>query len=182
MLIASAVFPWPQGFGIGDHDRTARRSFIADRTNRQSAEVGQGAKAAPCHGEIIIAFEPSLIGAALGKARDGADASKISLLGSSNKAQGCRAHAATPLNPYQKAASAFPSHSMRKSSPCCTQAMYGGTRLVPCETMTFLCADSHRCHADHHTPRQLAALLALTSPRFLTSIVRDCAGDVVEGP
>lgn len=36
--------------------------MIGDRTSRQSAEFDQGADAAPCHGEVIIAFNPALMG------------------------------------------------------------------------------------------------------------------------
>ncbi|MBB1497517.1 Ldh family oxidoreductase [Paracoccus sp. MC1862] len=35
--------------------------FIGDRTSRQSAEFDAGQNAAPCHGELIIAFDPALL-------------------------------------------------------------------------------------------------------------------------
>ena len=47
--------------------------LIADRTSRQSAEFDQGARAAACHGELVIAFNPTLISSALGKEREAED-------------------------------------------------------------------------------------------------------------
>ena len=44
--------------------------FIADRTSRQSAEFDGTARAAPCHGELIIAFNPVLIGSTIGNQDD----------------------------------------------------------------------------------------------------------------
>jgi len=36
--------------------------FLGDRTSRQSAAFDAGHRAAPCHGELILAFDPGLLG------------------------------------------------------------------------------------------------------------------------
>lgn len=36
--------------------------LIGDHTSRSSREFDRGFKAAPCHGELIIAFDPALLG------------------------------------------------------------------------------------------------------------------------
>jgi LDH2 family malate/lactate/ureidoglycolate dehydrogenase len=40
--------------------------LIGDMTSRQSMEFDGGVKAAPCHGELIIAFDPKLLGGGAG--------------------------------------------------------------------------------------------------------------------
>ena len=47
--------------------------FIGDRTSRQSAAFDEGAKAAPCHGELIVAFNPEILAAAQGASEDAAE-------------------------------------------------------------------------------------------------------------
>ncbi|HEY6631855.1 MAG TPA: Ldh family oxidoreductase [Rhizobiaceae bacterium] len=46
--------------------------LIGDRTSRQSKEFDEGAKASPCHGELIIALDPVLLGGGSPKANQAA--------------------------------------------------------------------------------------------------------------
>ncbi|HUH49843.1 MAG TPA: Ldh family oxidoreductase, partial [Mycoplana sp.] len=48
--------------------------LIGDMTSMQSMEFDDGVKAAPCHGELIIAFDPKLLGGGDPSNHDSAEA------------------------------------------------------------------------------------------------------------
>lgn len=77
-VLAGAMLPFGghKGSALATMIELLAGPFIADRTSRQSADFDKGARAAPCHGELVIAFDPGLIGAALGKGRDTSDAAE----------------------------------------------------------------------------------------------------------
>lgn len=66
--------------------------FIGDRTSRQSAAFDQGANAAPCHGEVILAFNPALLGGPAETAA--AEAMFDAITGQGARLPGSRRHAA----------------------------------------------------------------------------------------
>lgn len=77
-VLAGAMLPFGghKGSALATMIELLAGPFIADRTSRQSAQFDQQAKAAPCHGELILAFNPTLIGAALGKEGESQDAAE----------------------------------------------------------------------------------------------------------
>ena len=70
-VLAGAMLPFGghKGSALATMIELLAGPFIADRTSRQSADLDPQGTAAPCHGELIIAFDPGLITTALG--RDG---------------------------------------------------------------------------------------------------------------
>ncbi|WOC14723.1 Ldh family oxidoreductase [Pseudochrobactrum sp. MP213Fo] len=76
-VLAGAMLPFGghKGSALATMIELLAGPFIGDRTSRQSAAFDQGARAAPCHGELIIAFNPDLMSAVAGKpiADDGAE-------------------------------------------------------------------------------------------------------------
>ena len=71
-VLAGAMLPFGghKGSALATMIELLAGPFIADRTSRQSAEFDRGSSAAPCHGELIIAFDPELVGTALGTAEE----------------------------------------------------------------------------------------------------------------
>lgn len=65
-VLAGAMLPFGghKGSALATMIELLSGPFIGDRTSRQSAAFDQGANAAPCHGEVIIAFNPALMGGA----------------------------------------------------------------------------------------------------------------------
>lgn len=63
-VLAGAMLPFGghKGSALATMIELMSGPFIADRTSRQSAAFDGGAGAAPCHGELIIAFNPALFG------------------------------------------------------------------------------------------------------------------------
>lgn len=62
-VLAGAMLPFGghKGSALATMIELMAGPFIGDRTSRQSAEFDQGHRAAPCHGELIIAFDPALL-------------------------------------------------------------------------------------------------------------------------
>lgn len=77
-VLAGAMLPFGghKGSALSTMIELLAGPMIADRTSRQSADFDQNAKAAPCHGELIIAFAPSLVGEVLGTAQASEDAAE----------------------------------------------------------------------------------------------------------
>lgn len=71
-VLAGAMLPFGghKGSALATMIELLAGPFIADRTSRQSALFDGGARAAPCHGELIVAFDPVLVGAASGQGND----------------------------------------------------------------------------------------------------------------
>lgn len=63
-VLAGAMLPFGghKGSALATMIELMSGPFIADRTSAQSAAFDQGASAAPCHGELIIAFNPAVFG------------------------------------------------------------------------------------------------------------------------
>lgn len=72
-VLAGAMLPFGghKGSALATMIELLAGPFIGDRTSRQSAAHGRGYHAAPCHGELIIAFDPALMAEAVsdGEAR-----------------------------------------------------------------------------------------------------------------
>jgi len=102
-VLAGAMLPFGghKGSALATMIELLAGPFIADRTSRQSAAFDGGAKAAPCHGELVVAFDPALVGTALG-ADDASEAaaedlfSRIERQGA--RLPGARRHAARALS------------------------------------------------------------------------------------
>lgn len=77
-VLAGAMLPFGghKGSALATMIELLAGPLIADRTSRQSADFDPEANAAPCHGELVIAFNPTLIGTALGKGRESEDAAE----------------------------------------------------------------------------------------------------------
>jgi len=62
-VLAGAMLPFGghKGSALATMIELLAGPFIGDRTSRLSAEFDQGHNAAPCHGELIIAFDPALL-------------------------------------------------------------------------------------------------------------------------
>lgn len=77
-VLAGAMLPFGghKGSALATMIELLAGPFISDRTSRQSADFDDNASAAPCHGELIFAFDPSLIGGALGKNQATEDAAE----------------------------------------------------------------------------------------------------------
>lgn len=62
-VLAGAMLPFGghKGSALATMIELLAGPFIGDRTSNQSAAFDQGAGAAPCHGELIIAFNPTLM-------------------------------------------------------------------------------------------------------------------------
>ena len=62
-ILAGAMLPFGghKGSALATMIELLSGPFIGDRTSRQSAEFDQDHKAAPCHGELVIAFDPALL-------------------------------------------------------------------------------------------------------------------------
>ena len=77
-VLAGAMLPFGghKGSALATMIELLAGPLIADRTSRQSADFDGKANAAPCHGELVIAFDPALIGTALGKAGESGDAAE----------------------------------------------------------------------------------------------------------
>lgn len=71
-VLAGAMLPFGghKGSALATMIELLAGSLIGDKTSKQSAEFDQNASAAPCHGELIVAFNPSLM--ADQSAQDGA--------------------------------------------------------------------------------------------------------------
>ncbi|MCP8896589.1 Ldh family oxidoreductase [Shinella daejeonensis] len=63
-ILAGAMLPFGghKGSALATMIELMAGPFIADRTSRVSMEFDAGASAAPCHGELIIAFSPGILG------------------------------------------------------------------------------------------------------------------------
>lgn len=63
-VLAGAMLPFGghKGSALATMIELLAGPFIGDKTSRQSAEFGAQTSAAPCHGELIIAFNPALLG------------------------------------------------------------------------------------------------------------------------
>ena len=63
LVLAGAMLPFGghKGSALATMIELLSGPFIGDRTSRQSAAFDQGNRAAPCHGELIIAFDPALM-------------------------------------------------------------------------------------------------------------------------
>ena len=62
-VLAGAMLPFGghKGSALATMIELLAGPFIGDRTSQLSAEFDQGHNAAPCHGELIIAFNPALL-------------------------------------------------------------------------------------------------------------------------
>jgi delta1-piperideine-2-carboxylate reductase len=73
-ILAGAMLPFGghKGSALATMIELMAGPFIADRLSRQSMQFDAGAKAAPCHGELILAFSPVIMGSgnALNEAED----------------------------------------------------------------------------------------------------------------
>lgn len=122
-VLAGAMLPFGghKGSALATMIELLAGPFIADRTSRQSADFDRQANAAPCHGELIIAFNPNLIAAVLGTERESEAAAedlftRIEQQGA--RLPGARRHAvrerseadgiAVPRNLYEKILSMMP--------------------------------------------------------------------------
>lgn len=65
-VLAGAMLPFGghKGSAIATMVELMAGPLIADRTSRQSQDFDQGTDAAPCHGELLLAFSPDIIGGA----------------------------------------------------------------------------------------------------------------------
>jgi delta1-piperideine-2-carboxylate reductase len=65
-VLAGAMLPFGghKGSAIATMIELMAGPLIGDRTSRQSQDFDQGADAAPCHGELLLAFSPDIIGGA----------------------------------------------------------------------------------------------------------------------
>lgn len=65
-VLAGAMLPFGghKGSAIATMIELMAGPLIGDRTSRQSQHFDQGANAAPCHGELLLAFSPDIIGGA----------------------------------------------------------------------------------------------------------------------
>lgn len=63
-VLAGVMLPFGghKGSAIATMIELMAGPMIGDRTSLQSGEVGAGHDAAPCHGELILAFDPALLG------------------------------------------------------------------------------------------------------------------------
>lgn len=62
-VLAGAMLPFGghKGSALSTMIELMAGPFIGDRTSRLSAEFDRGHNAAPCHGELLIAFDPALL-------------------------------------------------------------------------------------------------------------------------
>lgn len=67
-VLAGAMLPFGghKGSALATMVELLAGPYIGDRTSRQSAVFDGGVKAAPCHGELILAFSPDLLSPAPG--------------------------------------------------------------------------------------------------------------------
>lgn len=65
-ILAGAMLPFGghKGSAIATMIELMAGPLIGDRTSRQSQDFDQGVNAAPCHGELLLAFSPEIIGGA----------------------------------------------------------------------------------------------------------------------
>ncbi|MDH6233278.1 delta1-piperideine-2-carboxylate reductase [Mesorhizobium soli] len=65
-VLAGAMLPFGghKGSAIATLIELMAGPLIGDRTSRLSQDFDQGANAAPCHGELLLAFSPDIIGGA----------------------------------------------------------------------------------------------------------------------
>lgn len=65
-ILAGAMLPFGghKGSAIATMIELMAGPLIGDRTSRQSQDFDQDADAAPCHGELLLAFSPEIIGVA----------------------------------------------------------------------------------------------------------------------
>ena len=63
-VLAGAMLPFGghKGSAIATMIELMSGPLIGDRTSRQSQDFDKGADAAPCHGELLLAFSPDLVG------------------------------------------------------------------------------------------------------------------------
>lgn len=73
-VLAGAMLPFGghKGSAIATMIELMSGPLIGDRTSRQSQDFDMATSAAPCHGELLVAFSPEIIGGA--KAKDNAEA------------------------------------------------------------------------------------------------------------
>lgn len=93
-VLAGAMLPFGghKGSALATMIELLAGPFIGDRTSRQSAAFDQGARAAPCHGELIVAFNPALMGGDAGD--EGAEDLFARITGQGARLPGQRRHAA----------------------------------------------------------------------------------------
>jgi len=74
-VLAGAMLPFGghKGSALATMVELLAGPFIGDRTSRQSAAFDGGVKAAPCHGELIVAFNPAILAAATGDSEAAAE-------------------------------------------------------------------------------------------------------------
>lgn len=77
-VLAGAMLPFGghKGSALATMVELLAGPFIGDRTSRQSADLDGGYRAAPCHGELIIAFDPALMAAAVSDRQSRVDAAE----------------------------------------------------------------------------------------------------------
>ncbi len=65
-VLAGAMLPFGghKGSAIATMIELMAGPLIGDRTSRQSQDFDAGASAAPCHGELLLAFSPDMLGGA----------------------------------------------------------------------------------------------------------------------
>ncbi|WP_343312657.1 Ldh family oxidoreductase [Brucella sp. BE17] len=70
-VLAGAMLPFGgyKGSAIATMIELLAGPMIGDRTSQMSKEFDQGADAAPCHGELFLAFSPEILGGANGDAQ-----------------------------------------------------------------------------------------------------------------
>lgn len=63
-VLAGAMLPFGghKGSAIATMIELMAGPLIGDRTSRQSQDFDEGASAAPCHGELLLAFSPEILG------------------------------------------------------------------------------------------------------------------------
>ncbi len=97
-ILAGAMLPFGghKGSALATMIELMAGPFIGDRTSRQSAEFDRGQQAAPCHGELIIAFDPALL-AEPGNL-EAAEATLDRIEGQGARLPGARRHAAREIS------------------------------------------------------------------------------------
>lgn len=97
-ILAGAMLPFGghKGSALATMIELMAGPFIGDRTSHQSAAFDQGHQAAPCHGELIIAFDPALLAAPENLAAGEAMLERIEAQGA--RLPGARRHAARDQN------------------------------------------------------------------------------------
>src|SRR5690606_34053535 len=77
-VLAGAMLPFGghKGSALATMIELLAGPFIGDRTSRQSDAFDKGGRAAPCHGELVIAFNPDLMEPSFAPGEGGEDAAE----------------------------------------------------------------------------------------------------------